>query len=282
MADFLPVVGKLSAIETAQHRGTVTLLSPGYALTAAHCVGDRDAKILDPGPYVVSFPDQTIRVEVVRVDFRLDIALLKLQTERHADPLPLQALPRAAELPAGKLTWSGYGFPRAHAAGLGLHGSITLGNGNVEGAPAIQLLCEEGGFGGLEGVSGGPVCAADSLVGIIRFGPPGLYQKVLHATSLVDAAVLFPEVSELLHSAARYSRVQLYVVLTMLTPTQYEQLLFYLNAPKAMIASDKVPQAEQAMNLIRHYETQADELSPIIKLLERLHATLLKRVLQSS
>jgi hypothetical protein len=214
--------------------------------------------------------------------------------------IPLHALPRPADLKIGELLWSGYGFPEVHPTGLGLHGAITMINGNVEDVPAIQLQCEEGGLGRLEGISGSPVCVAGSIVGVIRFGPPGLYQKVQHATSIVDVAKEFPEVAERLakdsaggggapggsqggaSSVFVYTRVQIYVVLTALTPTLYANLVFFLNPPEALLAPERQPLAEQAMSLIKYYETQPQGLLPIVGYLEEHFPHLLQKVRQSA
>lgn len=309
MIDLVSAVGLLRKEGQAVHLGTAWLLSNTHALTATHCLEERgptsglfaetpSLRQLAPGPFSVTFRQRQIGVQVERHDFGLDVALLRLTEAVPWDLPPLDILPRPEQFPSGQLGWQGYGYPVAHPTGLGLSGTITIVNGNVKGHPAIQLACDQGGRGELEGISGGPVAVADRIVGLIRFGPPKLHHLVVHATSLADVATTFPEVRQRMEDSGNWladstrqsrgakpasTRVQLYVALTMLTPVLFNELLFFLNAPAALLAPKTTPQATQAMSLITYYESQNGEgLLPIIQLMDEEHSALMKKVRERS
>jgi len=177
------------------HTGTAWLFSERHALTAAHCVGDRATGILVQVPIRLLFPAGIeVECQIARHDFGLDVALLELATPQRIAPLPLGSV-AGQSLAPGSVPWSSYGFAIAHASGMSLSGSITSLRGNVDGKPAIQLHCDQGGSGALEGSSGAPVLHGEVVVGMIRYGPPALQQRVVYATAIDEIANLFPEVA---------------------------------------------------------------------------------------
>lgn len=191
--------------------GTAWFISPDLLLTAAHCIGDRDARQQYAGPFQLKLPGGGYAaVYVLRTDWDLDVALLKLKSDPatytdaesdwacSAPPMgvpagELGALPTAGLPPEAR--WYGWGFPDAHPDGLAVNGVIDSLFVPVEGQPALQLTCNQGGLGHLHGLSGGPVCHGSQIVALIRFGPPQLAQRVVMATALKDVAHKFPEVS---------------------------------------------------------------------------------------
>lgn len=194
----------VEGVETP-YTGTAWLCSSQYTLTAAHCIGDRRARELTPGRITLRFPGGEVGAAVIRHDFDLDAALLALTSAPppEAKPITVGMLPALDPWPQGAqaLGWHAYGYPSAHQSGLTLTGLISSPHGNVEGNPAVELLCHMGGLGSLEGASGAPVCYGAYAFGLIRFGPTQLAQKVIHATSLKNVAGKFPEVAALLASA---------------------------------------------------------------------------------
>jgi hypothetical protein len=190
----------------SRYTGTAWLCSRRHALTAAHCVGDRRARELRAGRLTLRFPWGEVEATVARYDFDLDAALLALASEAPTavEPITVGTLPVLDPWPQGAqaLGWHSYGYPSAHPSGMTLTGLISSPDGNVEGSPAVELFCNMGGLGSLEGASGASVCHGAYAFGLIRFGPPQLRQMVIHATSLRDVAAKFPEVSALLAAGA--------------------------------------------------------------------------------
>jgi hypothetical protein len=186
--------------------GTAWLCASELALTAAHCVEARQVppapdvglgKPMAPSDLTLEFPwerDNVVKVvEVVGFDRGIDAALLRLEAGRvplGVEPLTIAALPTGLTEKDGT-RWSAYGFPRAHGEGLTLTGSITDPDGKVGRFPAIQLLCEQGGLGELNGSSGSAVRYGDRAVGLIRYGT--LAQRVIFAVPIDAIAAAFPQ-----------------------------------------------------------------------------------------
>jgi hypothetical protein len=62
----------------------------------------------------------------------------------------------------------------------------------VDGSPALQLACDQGGLGALNGASGAPVIFEDGKVGgVIRYGV--LKQRVVFATPIASVLALLPK-----------------------------------------------------------------------------------------
>lgn len=195
--DLVPSVCRLLPFDggKAVGRGTVWYLGEGLWLTAAHCIGDASRRVPFSGPFRIQTGpgEATAPARLVNQEWSLDVAYLALEVASGSEimPLPTGVLPKPDQFPIG-LPWYAYGFPRAHTAGLHLDGDVTSPRGNVGGIRAIQLRCAQGGLGGLQGISGGPVCVGGVAVGVIRFGPEELKQAVIMATGMEDIVGCFP------------------------------------------------------------------------------------------
>lgn len=206
----LPLVPSVHRIlcfgTTPPTAGTAWFIDSEHVLTAAHCIGDRAMRQRFAGPIQIQLPGGYCAAAIVREDWDLDAAILKLKR----DPATLTdsesiwaKTKQPAGVPAGPLgvlhseqasrDWYGWGYPDAHSTGMAVNGAIDTLLGNVEGQPAIQLTCEQGGLGALSGLSGGPVCYGEQVVGLVRWGPPSLGHRVIMATALTDLARGFPE-----------------------------------------------------------------------------------------
>lgn len=176
--------------EFKERSGTAWFFTQDLLLTAAHCVGDREQRRVFGGPFTLLLPGtkNPPHLELVHdPDWDLDVALLRLPpgTSLHPAPIPLPLGKLPNDLEPGEV-WRGRGFPRAHREGLHPFGSISSLAGRVENQPAIELSCEYGGQGNLEGISGGPVCVAGAAVATLRYAPPQTNQLVIHATALAQ------------------------------------------------------------------------------------------------
>lgn len=178
---------------TSKKTGTAWFFTKELLLTAAHCTGEPDNDAQEELTLVVPGSMTAPRLKVLQRSWELDVALLGLVDGAPGDlaSLPLGKLP--TEVPIGE-PWSGFGFPRAHRDGLHPFGSLRSAAGSTAGQPALELHCVYGGMGKLEGLSGGPVCIGERVVGIVRSGPPDLQQLVIHATALANLP--WPEVRE--------------------------------------------------------------------------------------
>lgn len=200
MSDLRPAVALIGYAGQRYH-GTAWLISEQLAVTAAHCVGDRLRKTLDPRRLALRFlkpTEQTVAVAEVLLDekrecFDYDVALLKLGSPMAAAqrrPLPL------SRFVADDERWTGYGFPEAHPSGYPLSGTVTSTLGNVV-VDALQLTLDQGGHGFMEGSSGSPVLVGGCAVGVIRYHPPLHRAATIHATSIADLARIYPQVAAL-------------------------------------------------------------------------------------
>ncbi|HLL75044.1 MAG TPA: tetratricopeptide repeat protein [Pyrinomonadaceae bacterium] len=187
--------------------GTAWLCSDKYALTAAHCVGDRKTKEKYQGPFTLKFDWGELQAEILHCDFNVDAALL---TVTGGDIIPesvqiaLRGLPELDPWPSGPgaLGWQSFGFAQANTAGLFIAGVINAPRGRIEDddgiQTAIQLTCDQGGYDYLKGMSGAPVTYDGSVVGLVRYGLPDLKFKVIYAAPIMAIAETFPEVREII------------------------------------------------------------------------------------
>ena len=155
--------------------GTGFLVAPGLVLTACHVVG------IPPDPYpgeiTLIFPAPggkvfTTKASVYQKDNvrfwnkRLEWALLQCETPP-PNTTPFSLLnPQTA---SGDMQWRSYGFPEGKSDGCGCDGTVTDLDGNVDGAPAIQLFSKEAAGFWVRGWSGSPVLVQDAAIGILRF-----------------------------------------------------------------------------------------------------------------
>jgi len=193
-----------------EYAGTGWLCSRRYALTAAHCVGNRVTRHILEDLIRLQFPWGEVGAKVASYDFDLDAALLAVTDDipMEATIIEIGALPNKTPWPQGTdaLGWHSYSYPIAHPTGMTLTGVITSREGNVEGSPAAELLCSQGGEGSLEGSSGAPVCYGNLAFGLVRFGPPLLRQRVIHAVLIESMAQRFPEIDTLMTSTIARGR----------------------------------------------------------------------------
>lgn len=185
------------------YRGTAWLCSGQYALTAAHCVGDRERQVLDAGPFRLMFMNgEEVAAELMEdnCDFNLDVAMLRITHGTLPDNVEIICgrLPAYTPWPPRSETWSAYGYPVGNESGMELSGFITSPNGNVEGQPAYQLLCDQGGYGELEGTSGAAVRHGKIVVGLIRWAPTAFKQSVIYASPLHIIAEKLPVMENIL------------------------------------------------------------------------------------
>ncbi|HEX8136243.1 MAG TPA: KOW motif-containing protein [Pyrinomonadaceae bacterium] len=216
---------------SAQHLGTAWLCSRQYLLTAAHCVVDRETGQQEPGPFQLVFTWGKLECVTDWWSFDPDAALLRV-TGGEVGKIPdeIDAVRSWIETPESldenDRTWSAYGFPAAKPSGMIIDGTINLSGGNiygtVDGYPAIQLTCDQGGFKSipiinprtgqaqqvmiLGGVSGAAVMYKGRILGLVRWGPPELGQKVIYATPLSSIAAECQQVANILAEHERNYR----------------------------------------------------------------------------
>lgn len=198
--------------EEEDYTGTAWLCSREYALTAAHCVGDRINRVLTPGVFTLSFLDFELKAEVKAWNPDIDVALLSIKGGEVPDrvQVTLKPLPEDAPWPVGTdaVRWQSWGYPKGKAGAMTLWGYIDASESYVTDdakdrdpkrrQPAIQLTCEQGGYGNLGGISGSAVSNRNVVVGLVRCGPPSFEQRVIYASPLNRIAESFPEVREIL------------------------------------------------------------------------------------
>ncbi|HEX8097898.1 MAG TPA: trypsin-like serine protease, partial [Pyrinomonadaceae bacterium] len=189
--------------------GTAWLCSAKYALTAAHCVGNRETKQVSDGPYTLKFDWGELEAEVLKADFFIDAALLKItggDEIKEGVKVALSALPSEDPWPVGPkaLGWRSFGFALANPAGLFISGIIDAPEGRIEEngvvQKAIQMTCEQGGYDYLQGMSGAAVRYENNVVGLVRWAPPPLRQKVIYAVPLARIQEAFPEVEKIINT----------------------------------------------------------------------------------
>jgi hypothetical protein len=171
--------------------GTVWFAAPGVAITAAHCIGDRKQQTVRQSSFSCVGVNRERALKVLEADFRLDVALLEV-----TPTVPLEAvLALAGRNFRGKpgLEWTVHAYPDAKGDGLTVNGRIDSMDGVVEGTPAMQLTCNQGGLGYLQGCSGGPVVSGEheEVIGVIRWAPEDLAQRVMFATRIEDIVARF-------------------------------------------------------------------------------------------
>lgn len=207
-------------------RGTIFFISPTLALTAAHCIGSRETRT----PYAEAFDlDGGLTVSLGGANFDLDVALLAVERGTAPDGLPIGP---PSSLPGpDSVSWVSHGYPKAKPTGMHLSGTLTTLDGAVDGNPAIEMVCRQGGLGSLEGASGGPVCVSEVAVGLIRWSPPDLRQKVVLSTSVADILRVFPSLSTLASPRLQGAptKASLRVLLTLVLPEEPDVEAFCLD-----------------------------------------------------
>lgn len=176
MAEQRAAIGRLvsaSGTDTAGRAlGTAFAVDDRTVITAFHCIGDRATGEVRHPQAVVELEGVRLPCRYVGGDPTADCAVLGLD-----EPLPptVRSVPLAERVTTG--FWRAIGFP-ASLADLGavtVSGSISNLDGELRGAPAIQLFAEQSAAGlALGGLSGAPVFAgtAPGVIGLIRYNPP--------------------------------------------------------------------------------------------------------------
>jgi hypothetical protein len=255
------ITAKLFGNSRTDYFGTAWLCSRNYALTAAHCVGDRLKRKLRKGSLRLAFDWGEVKtLGVKRVDFDIDAALLGVPADEIPGTLSFTdfgVLPGTFPLPQGPdaLWWSAFGFPRAHPNGMVINGVIDSTDGGVKVNHAMQLTCEQGGFGALNGISGAAIIHNEVIVGLVRYGPPVLKQKVIYAAPMSVIVNAFPELKEIklvnpIQKPHAYSTQQLADALAKLLPAQFESVIFNLNVPSDVISGPNSPRRTRAIEVV--------------------------------
>ena len=172
MTASLRAVGRLD--DSSGHPlGTGFAVSPEWAITAFHCVGDRhlDPPVLRHRDVRMVMGDEAFAATVSEYDPRLDIALLKL-----AQPLPSQIRPIAlgCDVMVGS-RFEAFGYPEAaedaELEGWAVSGGVTSVLMRFrDGTPAIAVYVE--GLDHrlpLQGISGAPLLMGQRAVGVMRY-----------------------------------------------------------------------------------------------------------------
>jgi predicted ATPase len=213
--DIKGITARLYKPNQKTYTGTAWLCSDEYAMTAAHCVGDRKTREPMPGVFTLKFSWGSLRAVVKRSDFDLDAALLSIEG---GDRIPEKVLITLGELPVEdpwpvgdtRFRWQCWGYPIGQPVGMRVSGDIEDPKGSFPEDPesyeegkihtGIQLTCDLGGFDNLKGLSGAPVrYDKNVIVGLVRWGPTPFGQKVIYAAPLNDIVKKFPELEKIVN-----------------------------------------------------------------------------------
>ena len=170
------------------HSGTGWLVAENYVLTALHCVCKRDSGARYPvaACFRLRFEGgREVKAVLEQGDPEIDAALLRILDPLAARPLMVFGTlpsPEARRQEQGESSWQSYGYPSGYPEGMGISGTVHLA-GSAD-RKDIQLTCDQGGAGSLDGMSGACVEHDGYIVGIIRSAPESFGQRVIHATSM--------------------------------------------------------------------------------------------------
>ena len=116
--------------KSRQHLGTCWSCCPGQFVTAAHCIGNRQANEIQSDECIaVAHEGTEIPLELMRekVCFSLDAAILK--TSSKYSPKACSIWSKTGEsiesLSDQKLSWYCWAFPTAHSEGMVLTGTVS-------------------------------------------------------------------------------------------------------------------------------------------------------------
>jgi SAM-dependent methyltransferase len=166
-------VGRLEDARTGKPLGTAFAVSARLALTAFHCVGDRESGDLRVRRVRCQWAEGASSASVNDADPAADVALLRLDREL---PSALDPVPLAGETP-GRASFEAPGDPAA-VSGVSpftISGEIVSPRATLGGVSVLQLLCRESVAElPLGGMSGAPVLAGQPLraVGVLRWNQP--------------------------------------------------------------------------------------------------------------
>lgn len=157
--------------------GTAFAYARQSALTAFHCVGDRDRGTLSTREVTLRIGARRIRGIVIEWDHEFDYAILEL-----AEPIPdgYQPIPLTTAVQPN-VSFTSKGWPQSRpfrSDSVAVGGFVTDPFATIFGGrPALQLFCQESAAGlALKGLSGAPVLVESrdgpAAAGIIRWNPP--------------------------------------------------------------------------------------------------------------
>ena len=181
-------VGRLVDGGSGRRLGTVFAVTRRLALTAFHCVRDRDGILT--GQLQCIWPEGTNYASVMDRDESNDVALLRLDRilSRELDPVPLSVDVMSHD----RFVAPGAPGELVELPLVAMSGEIIWPEGLLpNGAHGIQLVCTESVAGlSLHGLSGAPVLTGkpQKAVGLIRWNPPRADNPDLAAGAIVYAA----------------------------------------------------------------------------------------------
>lgn len=183
-ADGRSLVAKLRRVNAPSSEwGTAWRVDVTRVLTAAHCVGDRARQTLTSSAVTLEFPRGEVLADLREedVDWANDAAILTLR-----EPLRDGLAPALSTALQPGDAWRVWGFPSAMETGMVATGTVADPDGEMPTLDgdarvrAVQLTCDQGALGDLEGFSGAPVWARDGVAAMVRWGT--LKQRVIYAT----------------------------------------------------------------------------------------------------
>ena len=243
------LTAKLYHQDSEEYRGTAWLFSCEYALTAAHCVGDREQGELYEGPFRLVFENKEeawAGVVPGNYDFPLDVALLEIISGKVPSDVKVICgkLPTYDPWPMGPdaLWWTAYGYPVGKPSGMTITGTIVSPDDNVGSAPAIQLDCHQGGFGHLQGTSGAAVLYQNRslqknvIFGLVRWAPTVFEQRVVYAAPFHLIVNALPKMNEIFN--ANFWQTLSEVAPDLLTPSTINDLPSRRGVDKELIGKN--------------------------------------------
>ena len=181
-------VGRLVDSGSERRLGTVFAVTRRLALTASHCVSDRNGILT--GRLRCIWPEGSNDASVMDRDESNDVALLRLDKalSRELDPVPLSTDVTGHE----RFAAPGAPDEPVELPLVAMSGEIIWPEGLLPGrARGIQLVCTESAAGlSLHGFSGAPVLTGkpQKAVGLIRWNPPRADNPDLAEGAIVYAA----------------------------------------------------------------------------------------------
>ncbi|WP_081476010.1 trypsin-like peptidase domain-containing protein [Micromonospora maris] len=154
--------------------GSAFAVSSTTALTAFHCVGDREIGAVRHERVSIWFRGRFVGACVVDSMPDIDVAVLELEKGLPEDLEPLQLISEVSV----QAKFTSIGWPRSRDFGehwRAISGHIVDTNSKIfNNAPALQLYCVEAATLSLHGYSGAPVLVGDgrqAAAGVIRWNP---------------------------------------------------------------------------------------------------------------